>query len=70
MIKFDNFYQKEYPPHQGGGNEAIVSINVTLFSLGSFEEIQMTYTAKFLLQLEWFVVIIHIIKTGFLLSSF
>ena len=56
MIQFDKeFYQKEYPPH-GGGGVTVVSVNVTLFSLGSFEEIQMTFSAKFLLQLQWFVV--------------
>ncbi len=49
----ENLYQKEDPPNQSEGS--VVAVNLTLISFGSFQEIEMAFSVKFLLQLQWYV---------------
>jgi hypothetical protein len=48
-------YKKEYPPFHSNGSEINVKIDVNILSIGSFEEIGMTFTVKFSIALEWYV---------------
>jgi hypothetical protein len=48
-------YKKEYPPFQSDGSEIKIMITIDILSLGSFEEIVMTFSAKFSILLEWYV---------------
>ena len=58
MVIIDkNRYQKEYPPLQADGTETIIKITVDLLSIGSFEEIAMTFSVKFYIMLEWYVIL-------------
>ena len=56
MVLIDNYlYQKEYPPHEKDGSETKVNISVTIFSIGSFQELDMSFGIKLLIQLQWYV---------------
>ena len=46
--------RSEYPPIETGHNTTLVYVDIDVFSVGSFEEISMTFDVKFTLQLEWF----------------
>ncbi len=52
---YNNTYQKEYPPFQSDGSAISIKISVAIISIGSFEEIGMTFTVKFSILLEWYV---------------
>ncbi len=47
-------YRGEYPPIEPGQNWTTVFVDIDIFSIGSFEEIAMTYDVKFTIKLEWF----------------
>jgi len=49
-------YHKEFPPLPKDGQRTDVTVNVTISSIGSFDEIDMTFTAKFTIHLEWYLV--------------
>ncbi len=54
MVRIEaSLYRKEYPSLQMDGTETIVKISVDILSIGSFEEIAMTFTVKFLIRLMW-----------------
>ena len=54
MVRIDySLYHKEYPSLQMDGTETIVTISMDILSIGSFEEIAMTFTVKFLIHLHW-----------------
>jgi hypothetical protein len=54
MVRIEkNIYHMEYPSLQRDGSETRVKINLTIMSIGSFEEIAMTFTVKFLIKLQW-----------------
>lgn len=46
--------RSEYPPIETGQNLTSVIVDVDVYSLGSFEEIAMTFDAKYTVKLEWF----------------
>ena len=48
------FHRNEYPPVAVGENSTVVYVDVDIYSVGSFEEIAMTFDVKFTLKLEWF----------------
>jgi len=50
----NNTYQEEYPPFQSDGSEINVLISVDIISIGSFEEIGMSFSVKFSILLEWY----------------
>ncbi len=52
LIKKD-LYRKEDAPYPANGNEMNVTINFEIISIGSFEELKMTFSMKFLIQIEW-----------------
>jgi hypothetical protein len=49
----ENLYRQESPPLQLDGTETEVLIRVTILRIGSFQEIEMTFKVKFLIELEW-----------------
>ncbi len=53
LIDYD-LYQKEFPPNERDGSETKVTIDVTIFSIGNFQELDMTFGIKFLIQLQWY----------------
>ncbi len=53
VIMDPNLYRKEYPPMQNDGKGTLIKISFTILSIGSFDEIDMTFTVKFLIRLEW-----------------
>ena len=53
VIMDPNLYRKEYPPLQADGKGTIIKISFSILSIGSFDEIEMTFKVKFLIQLEW-----------------
>jgi hypothetical protein len=46
-------YRKELEPHQRNDQRTNVWINIRIFSVGSIDETDMTFSAKFLIELEW-----------------
>ena len=54
MVRIErNSYHMEYPSLQKDGSETRVNISLAILSIGSFEEIAMTFTVKFLIKLQW-----------------
>jgi hypothetical protein len=54
MVVVDNLlYRKEYPPILPEGQETEVKIDLKVISVGSFQELDMTFKIKFLLHMEW-----------------
>jgi hypothetical protein len=53
LLMDQNLYRKEYPPLQMNRKGTIIKISVLIISLGNFEEIDMRFTIKFLVLLEW-----------------
>ena len=47
-------YRNEYPPILTNGSGLPVNIDVTIYSIGSFEEIGMTYRVNFLIKIKWY----------------
>lgn len=47
-------YRKEYPPLTSSQNPTQVEVNMTLLSIGSFHEIEMTFKVSFLISLKWY----------------
>ena len=50
----DTLYRKEYPPIDDTSKKTNVSLSVALQELGSFQELSMSFKAKFYIQLRWF----------------
>jgi hypothetical protein len=46
-------YQKEFPPIQKDDTKTEIKVNATVFSLGGFNEIEMTFKMKFSIGLKW-----------------
>ena len=53
VIMDHNLYRKEHPPLQTDGKGTIIKISFSILSIASFDEIEMTFTVKFLILLEW-----------------
>ncbi len=53
VIINENLYRQESPPLQLDGTDTEVLISMTILSIGSFQEIEMTFKVKFLIELEW-----------------
>ena len=49
----DDNYRKELEPHQRNEDRVNVWINFVIFSIGSIDETDMTFSAKFLIDLVW-----------------
>ena len=45
--------RNEYPPIEVGKNATSVNVDIDVYSVGSFEEISMTFDVKYTLNLEW-----------------
>ena len=56
MVLIDqDIYRKGQPPIQLDGNKTNVTVNLTVFSIGSFEEIEMTFAVAFMIQIKWYI---------------
>ncbi len=53
LLMDQNLYRKEYPPLQMNRKGTIIKISFSILSFGNFEEIDMKFTVKFLILLEW-----------------
>ena len=54
LLKADSGnYRKELEPHQRNEDRVNVRVNFIIFALGSIDETDMTFSAKFLIDLEW-----------------
>jgi hypothetical protein len=54
MVIIDKqLYRKEFPPIQRDDSKTEVKVNATIFSVGSFNEIEMTFKMKFSIGLLW-----------------
>ncbi len=54
IVQIDKkLYYKENPPLNRDGHRTNVTINITVISVGTFNEIEMTFKAKFDIFLEW-----------------
>ena len=49
-----DLYRKEDPPYPANEHEMNVQVNFEIISIGSFEELKMTFSMKFLIELEWY----------------
>ncbi len=55
IVQIDNkLYYKENPPLRRDNHRTNVTVNVTVISIGTFNEIEMTFKAKFNIYLEWY----------------
>jgi hypothetical protein len=50
----ESHYRKEYPPLTSTQNPTKIEVNMTLLSIGSFQEIEMTFKVSFLISLKWY----------------
>ncbi len=48
-----DIYKKEYPPTKKETPHTDVKVEITMFSVDNFNEIEMTFTAKFSVELHW-----------------
>jgi hypothetical protein len=48
-----DLYRKQDPPYRADGIDLSIKINLEIISIGAFQEIEMTFSVKFLIQLEW-----------------
>jgi hypothetical protein len=54
MVIIDKqLYRKEFPPIQRDGSKTRLKVNTTIYSVGSFNEIEMTFKMKFSIGLLW-----------------
>lgn len=49
----DYLYQKEHPPLKKETHAAKVTVNVSIFMIGNFDERLSRFDAKFQLKLQW-----------------
>jgi hypothetical protein len=49
----EHIYKKEYPPITKETLHTNVKVDISLFSVDNFNEIEMTFTAKFSVELHW-----------------
>ena len=47
-------YRKEYPPIKSLTNRTEVTLSIEVLELGQFQELKMTFWAKFNIKLKWF----------------
>ena len=52
----ERLYQKVYPPNEVDGSETKVNVSLSIVSIGNFQELDMTFGVKFLIQLKWYAV--------------
>jgi hypothetical protein len=55
VIIDQNIYQKEQPPLNKETHQTKVSVDMTVISVDNFDEIQMSFSAKFTVELQWCV---------------
>jgi hypothetical protein len=53
VIMDEDIYKKEYPPITKKTLHTDVKVEITMFSVDNFNEIEMTFTAKFSVHLHW-----------------
>jgi hypothetical protein len=53
VIIDQDLYQKGQPPIQLDRSRTNVTVNLTIYSFGRFDEIEMTFTAEFNMNLKW-----------------
>ena len=71
MVIIDgNIYQKEQPPLNKEAHQTSVLVDVTVASVDNFDEIKMTFTAKFTVKLEWYFVAFITVKRTLIFFSF
>ena len=70
MIIIDQqLYQKEIPPRSKDNDRLNILVNVSIFAIEGFNEIDMKFRIKFFLSLKWYVffqIFLFIICSGFL----
>ncbi len=55
MIIDQQLYQKEIPPRSKDDDKLNILVNVSIFAIEGFNEIDMKYRIKFFLSLKWYV---------------
>jgi hypothetical protein len=48
-----NLYQKKHPPLSKETHKADVMVNITVFMIENFNEKELKFDAKFMVQMEW-----------------
>jgi len=48
-----NLYQKEHPPLSKETHKTEVMVNITVFIIENFNEMELKFDAKFIVQMEW-----------------
>ena len=53
VIMDEDIYKKEHPPVTKETHQTNITVDVSLFSVDDFNEIEMTYSVKFCVELKW-----------------
>ncbi len=53
VILDQDLYQKGQPPIQLDRSKTNVTVNLTIYSFGRFDEIEMTFLVKFTIKIRW-----------------